>query len=551
MPARHGDIKFARLSAALVAALLSMPDQANADDAKAGLPSLGELQAAGAIIGEVNVVTDDIFNEDDPKENNALFRAANSLHIRTRPAVIRRTLLFKTGDPLSVRLIEESERLLRNNRYLYDVSIKPVAWHDGIVDIEVRTRDTWTLAPGISFGRAGGTNSGGLQLDEYNFLGTGTALGVSRKSNVDRSSTEFEISHDHLFDGWTAIEYTHSNLEDGSGQSFSLGRPFYALDTRWAASVSLSEGDQVDPVYNAGEVLYQYRHQRKRAEAFGGLSRGLVAGWTQRYSVGLDYRDDLYLREPGLVPPPQLPADDTLTGPFLRYEILVDGYERFRNRNQIDRPEYFQTGLVGSLQVGRALQALGSTREAWLYSGKIGNGFEAFGNHTLIASASLSGQYGDGRAQHVATGGMFQYYVPQGDHALFFVSASANRVFDPDVSELLLLGGDNGLRGYPLRYQSGDKRVLLTIEERAYTDWFPFRLFRVGGAVFFDVGRAWGGDIQNAANPGWLKDVGFGLRLLSARSAFGNILHADVAFPLDRDPDIRSVQFLLKTKTSF
>jgi len=115
------------------------------------------------------------------------------------------------------------------------------------------------------------------------------------------------------------------------------------------------------------------------------------------------------------------------------------------------------------------------------------------------------------------------------------------------------LGGDNGLRGYPLRYQSGDRRALLTLEERIYTDWYPFRLFRVGGAVFFDVGRAWGGENANTntVNPGWLSDVGFGLRILSARSAFGNVWHADVAFPLNPDSNIESVQFLFTGKYSY
>jgi hemolysin activation/secretion protein len=89
------------------------------------------------------------------------------------------------------------------------------------------------------------------------------------------------------------------------------------------------------------------------------------------------------------------------------------------------------------------------------------------------------------------------------------------------------------------------------LEERVYTDWYPFRLFRVGGAVFFDVGRAWGGENQNTVNPGWLSDVGFGLRILSARAAFGNVWHADVAFPLNADPSIQSVQFLFTTKHSF
>ena len=107
------------------------------------------------------------------------------------------------------------------------------------------------------------------------------------------------------------------------------------------------------------------------------------------------------------------------------------------------------------------------------------------------------------------------------------------------------------MRGYPLRYQSGEHRALLTVEERVYTDWYAFKLFRVGGAVFYDVGRAWGGPFQNPTNPGWLSDAGFGLRILSDRASFGNILHADVAFPLNPDPSIRSMQFLVKTYANF
>jgi hemolysin activation/secretion protein len=69
--------------------------------------------------------------------------------------------------------------------------------------------------------------------------------------------------------------------------------------------------------------------------------------------------------------------------------------------------------------------------------------------------------------------------------------------------------------------------------------------------VFYDVGRAWGGPIENP-NPGWLSDVGFGLRILSDRAAFGNILHVDLAFPLhNTDPSIRSSQFLVTTHKTF
>jgi hemolysin activation/secretion protein len=115
-----------------------------------------------------------------------------------------------------------------------------------------------------------------------------------------------------------------------------------------------------------------------------------------------------------------------------------------------------------------------------------------------------------------------------------------------------LLGGDNGLRGYPLRYLSGDKSALLTIEQRFFSDWYPFRLFRVGGAIFFDAGRTWGQSPGGSENPGLQTDVGFGLRLGNARSGLARMIHVDLAFPLGSDDDsIDNVQLLIEAKSSF
>ena len=121
----------------------------------------------------------------------------------------------------------------------------------------------------------------------------------------------------------------------------------------------------------------------------------------------------------------------------------------------------------------------------------------------------------------------------------------------PDPAEPLRLGGDNGLRGYPLRYQSGDRRLLATLEQRFYTDLYLWRLLRIGGAAFADVGRAWGGLDPNLHDPGWLGDVGAGLRVVSTRSAFSNVLHLDVAAPVGARGDIRRWQWGLKSHASF
>lgn len=515
------------------------------------VPSFAELQIARAIVGKITINNQNVFDLDDPKEDNFLFRTANALHIKTRPEVIQQALLFHSGEPVSVRLIEETERLLRCHGYLYDVNIRPVAYHDGVADIEVTTRDTWTLEPGLSFSRAGGANSAGVSLKEGNLLGTGIAVGVSRTSDVDRSGTDFSVDYDHAFDGWTHIGYSIGALDDGERQTATLVRPFYSLDSRWAAGVVATKDNRIESTYDAGQIVNQYRHRQQSMEVFGGLSSGLIDGWTQRYSVGLAYLDEKFAREPGLVAPAALPPDETLTAPFVRYELIEDDFQVVKNRNQIARAETVAMGLHAQVQLGRAVRAIGSTRDLWLYSASLEKGFQVRPKDTLMTSGTLSGQYGEGRAQRLFAGGSAQYYRPQSERALFYASVSGALLHNPQVEDMLMLGGDNGLRGYPLRYQVGNQRALLTLEQRVYTDWYPFRLFRVGGAVFFDVGRSWGGDLRNTENPGWLSDAGFGLRIVNCRSALGNVLHADVAFPLNADSNIKSVQFLLRSRATF
>ena len=70
--------------------------------------------------------------------------------------------------------------------------------------------------------------------------------------------------------------------------------------------------------------------------------------------------------------------------------------------------------------------------------------------------------------------------------------------------------------------------------------------------MFFDAGRAWGEPPMGPSeNLGLLKDVGFGLRLASSRSALGNVVHVDVALPLGGSRSIDDVQLLVQTKRSF
>jgi hypothetical protein len=181
----------------------------------------------------------------------------------------------------------------------------------------------------------------------------------------------------------------------------------------------------------------------------------------------------------------------------------------------------------------------------------VGDGTALASGQRLLGQASIERRIGSTATPLTQYAAAARLYAPRGSAALWYASVSADRISGGGVADQLLLGGTQGLRGYPSRYQAGENRVLATVERRFYSDWYPFRLARVGGAIFADSGRAWGGPNQNLLNGGWLSDMGVGLRIAVDRAAFNNVLHIDLAAPLDRPAGKRAVQFLVKTEISF
>ncbi|MGH8266559.1 MAG: hypothetical protein ACRETS_04515 [Steroidobacteraceae bacterium] len=516
-----------------------------------GVPSDEELEAAQAVIGDILIDNQNIFNLDDPADNIGLFRLANRLHIKTRARVIRSQLLFKPGERYSRRLLDETERILRADNYFYDAWIRPVKYHDGKVDVRVTTRDVWTLDPGFNFSRSGGTSSTGVQLQELNTLGTGTDISLIHETNVDRTTSKVALSNNHAFGTWTSMSLTYADSSDGSLREFNINHPFYALETRAAGGLSGVDDVQTDSLYDRGQIIDQFRDQHNNLQLYGGMSRGLVNGWVQRWSTGVTYDEHLFDRLGTWTGVTLLPQDRRFLYPWVEYDLIADDYLRLWNHDQIHRTEDFYLGTAVTLRAGWADSAWGSSASALIFQGTASKGFRDGGTSTLLLASDFSGRLESGVLHNALLDASVRYYLEQGDKWLLFTTLQGSKGWRLDLDNQLLLGGDNGLRGYPLRYQDGTARALWTIEQRYFTDWFPFRLFRVGAAIFFDAGRTWGTAPLAAPSLGLLKDAGFGLRFGNARSGLGNVVHVDVAFPFNGDGGIKKVQFLVQTQQSF
>ena len=266
---------------------------------ESALPKPEALEAAGAIIGEIEFDRQNVFDLNNPEENNALYRLANRWHIVTRESIIRNQLLFQTGDPVfepvtgGVRAPAASECLLSMTPGLSRSGTK-----NGVVDIRVRTRDLWTLMPGLSVSRSGGENRSRVSLSERNLLGRGISVRFSYTDDVDRESASFQFFDRNLGKSWVSFFSEFADNSDGDTIDLRLVRPFYELDARWSSGGTFFDETRTETFYDLGEEFAEYSIDQEFHTLFYGWSKGLRNGWARRWTAGLVYDENKFSAVP-------------------------------------------------------------------------------------------------------------------------------------------------------------------------------------------------------------------------------------------------------------
>jgi hypothetical protein len=519
-----------------------------------GMPTLAELEARGATIGAIEIHVQNVFDTTDPRENRWFHRGANRLHYPTRENTVREQLLFATGQPLSQRHAQETERLLRGRDYLNDAWIVPARYdaEANVVDLSVTVRDVWTLNPGVSFSRAGGENSSGFEIEEKNLLGRGIETSLGRSRDVDRTSTIFEWYDPNVLGSWWQLDLDYLDSSDGEVVAAAVQRPFYALDTRVAYGVSGYDGTSLVSRYDRGVIVDQFAQDARRVQVYAGRSAGLRDGWARRWYAGWRHQETRFVRRPELaLQPSALPDDRKLSYPWVGWQLVEDRYVEETNVDLIGRTEDVYLGRTVYAELGWSDRAFGADRDALLASAAAAAGW-ALATHTQVfADANVSGRIESGAARNVVASASGRWFRRLSDHQSLYARLTGTTTHELDAERQLLLGGEEGLRGYPLRFQGGTSSALVTLEHRVYTDWYPFRLVRFGTAVFFDAGRTWGRSYTGSEPFGLLKDVGFGLRFGNVRTGLGNVLHVDFSYALDAKPGVERFEITVQTRARF
>ena len=220
------------------------------------------------IIGSIVIDNKDVFDASDEKENKWLHRSANFLHIETKEAVIKRQLLFRQGDVYNQRLIDETERLLRANRYIKSAQIVPTQICDDAIELHVKTTDSWTLTPGFSFGRSGGVNTTAFEIAEHNVFGYGKELSLDNITDSERTRNILLYKDNNLFGSRNVLIAEYQDNSDGRAYGISTGLPFYQFASEHAWNLSASSLTRENAIYQQGILTDSIGRQYKRLDTY-------------------------------------------------------------------------------------------------------------------------------------------------------------------------------------------------------------------------------------------------------------------------------------------
>jgi len=208
--------------------------------------------------------------------------------------------------------------------------------------------------------------------------------------------------------------------------------------------------------------------------------------------------------------------------------------------------------LGGDLDVtlGYSPRSGDSSIEASRYEAEFSKGFSFARQDFIVFNKKLEGLYMSSRPRNLVFESGVSYYNKYFESQTIACNMLVKLGRNLDADERFVLGGLNGLRGYPAREFNGTKLFLVNLEDRFFfVDEF-LALCGLGGVVFFDAGFVW--DESQAVRARDIKsDIGFGLRFALTRSSQGLVLRLDFAYALEQVRDEKRFVVSFGSKQSF
>ena len=511
---------------------------------------------------------------------------------QTREHVVLRELLFQEGDVYIEADKTESERILRRKTYIGSAKIEP-QWNvnSESVAIHVTITDLWSLRGALDPLPAINPEGGKflIAVEDFNLLGSGhfgqfRYEGVIEREEDTRHFVRSRYQIPRLLNShWSFDGEFTQRLEGGTWTSFLerpqyiflLERPQYSLESRWSASLLVSEQVHRMRWYENGVKTDIF--ERNLQTARGSMLRYFGDRYRQNYlglwaeSVRSRHERIETFGESAAAPSNR---DINSVGVTVGRKRLA--YHKTRFVTKMGQEEDFVAGSQYAFSIGYASPLYGSDRSE-SHARFIGVSGWTRGDHVLSTTViNLSTNFTTRIERSkielqtawyyvdVFKTGNDIYTVDKGFrkngffdfHQTVVAQFATEMQFGWSGEDQVNLGSDNGLRGYDPQQFSGEKMMLVRIESRTLCGGTLFskiddglgavatfiakpfirRSVKVGlvlsATVFADVGYIWNGRHSfNLNEP--KSSVGFGLRGSFSRVSGPSIFRLGLAFPLN------------------
>ncbi|HKE13635.1 MAG TPA: hypothetical protein VKB80_02135, partial [Kofleriaceae bacterium] len=413
---------------------------------------------------------------------------------------------------------------------------------DQEVDLLVVTRDIWSLRMNSNYEVQEGTLSKlSLSLSENNLFGLRKQIAMVFNMDLGKYSIgpryidpniagthlTLETHVDAVFNRYT------SDLE-GSQSATSFNYPLWSLSREWGAGIDISHFDAVRRSFLGAELrryqtadgmMVPWEYDERDLEVTSNVVRQLGSSVKHRFAIGHKLsvqRPEVRDNFPGDDAAREeferqvLPRSERSSAVFARYNLFVPTYAVFRNISSFDLAEDQRLGPDLGVEVGSALEALGSEVD-FLYGSVTAGWTMALGRDGLVrVVGSASARRQDGELIDMLRSASIVAASPSFLGMRLAGRATWSGLFDDTANRYFTIGGDDGLRGYAINqfvgYGPDAVRVQTNLELR--TTAVPILFTRVGALLFWDTGHA--ADCYRGC-PGALslhQDVGGGLRVL-------------------------------------
>ena len=413
--------------------------------------------------------------------------------MKTRESTVRKFLLFKKDKPLDTLLLSETERVLRNQRYVRRAQVRaiPVSQTSDSVDVQVNVLDSWSIyVDGDLAGSRGWT-----RLTEQNLFGIGHELSLTYQqyfSGIGNNGKGFNYVVRNIKNTYINVRTGYySDYENYFSKSIQVERPLYSPLARWSGRLGYYEYRYEDEGISYRDSIYIPILMTRTFDAFGSWVKPLRKVENKRinnFIIAGRFRNINYYEKPSPeIDPEQYYGNENLY--LTQFSLNSTGFVKDRY--------IFRNGDIEDVGIGRSLfLTSGILRKNYATLSYLGIGF-AEANYTKRGYHSINFEVGtffkDGTNKETVLKGEGTYFSKLFDigdwHFRQFLRSSFVVGFNRNVyqRDRINLNESNGILGFSSREVYGTRKLILTSQTQVYA---PFQLigFRFSPFLSADIG---------------------------------------------------------------